>query len=534
MKKSLYVMSIGLLLLALPVLGKSCGSSCQTACQTDSCSSSCSDSCECMVTDKTFLSIRPFFEAASPAKVALVRHEMDELRCGNGSLFQVVPFGGKTMKPWRLGQYFGPSCKQVLNVTEQQADDTDILSAQLGIVTTSGDFVSKFTLNPEQTFAGVGLNYRTHFGCGDENKGFFIDLTLPVYYVRNTVNLCETIINDGGGAADSGYVDSVAAAFQQSSWCFGRIDDCNDTTHVGVSELDIQIGYGWGKEQAFMHSYIGVIVPTGNRVKGHKVFEPIIGWNHNTAIHFGSTLGIELWHSKCKNYDLRYEFAIDSRYFFENTQYRSFNLKNKPWSRYMVVYSNLAQATLADTEGSVQIGTPGINLFTQKVKVQPRFQRTYNTAFALDLDCWLLEGGYNFFTRDEECVRLACPWSQVAGITFERNDAGALVPTDGPALKSLSGLGYTDSVQQIGNQYALVNRVPVADYATNIILEDDLDLSSAQAPCLLSQRLYGAVGYTLDTCWVRTLFGLGAEYEFAGDNAGINRWGVWGKIAFIF
>lgn len=533
MKRNIYIMSIGLLLCALPILGNSCQFSCQTA-GNSSCNDECSDSCSCMVTNKTFLSIRPFFEAASPAKVALVRHEMQEMRTHNGSLFQAVPFGGKTVKPGRMAQYFGPSCKRVLNVTEQQHDDTDILSAQLGIVTNAGDFQSKFSINPEQSFAGVGLNYRTHFGYGDENKGFFIDLTLPIYYVRNLVNLCETIINNGDGAKDSGYVDSVEAAFKQPSWCFGRIDDCNDTTKFGASELDIQVGYGWGKDQAFMHSYIGVLIPTGNRVEAHKVFEPIIGWDHNTAVHFGSTLGIELWHSKCKNYSIWYEFAIDSRYFFENKQYRTFNLKNKPWSRYMMVYSNLAQATLADAQGDVQLGTPGINLFTQKVKVQPRYQRTYNTAFALDLDCWLLEGGYNFFTRDEECVRLACPWSQVAGVTFAKNNDGVLVPTDGPALKALRGIGYTNSVQQIGNDYAGINDKPVANYADNIIVADDLDLSSAQAPCLLSQRLYGSVGYTLDTCWVRTLFGLGGEYEFAGNNMGINRWGMWGKVAFIF
>lgn len=466
---------------------------------------------------------------------------MQEMRSRNRSLFQAVPFGGKTDKPERLAWYFGPSCKRVLIVSEQQAADTDILSGQLNIVTQNGDFVSKFCLSPVQTFAGIGFNYRTHFGCKDENKGFFIDLTLPVYYVRNLMNLEEVILNNGGGPATTDNVGSVKEAFRQDAWCFGKIDDCCDISHVGASEIDAQIGYGWGREQAHMHSYIGVLIPTGNKVEGRKVFEPIIGWNHNTGFHFGNSLGIRLWHDPCKDRSIWYEFAIDSRYFFENTQRRSFDLKNKPWSRYMMVYRNQAQAAEADTACTggdiplgMAIGTPGINLFTQEVKVAPRFQRTYNTAFAIDLTDWTLEGGYNFFTRDQECVKLSCPWERIAGIICERNADGIFVPVDGPALKSLLGCGQTDSVQMIGNNFNNNNATPLANYAQNIITENDIDFSSAEAPCLLSQRLYGSVGYSINGCKLRTLLGLGGEYEFAGDNTGINRWGAWGKVAFIF
>ncbi len=497
--------------------------------------------CECKITSKSFASIRPFFEAASPAKIALIRKEMQELRSKNGSLFQAVPFGGKTVKPERLAWYFGPSCKRVLLVSEQGAPGTDILSEQLNIVTQNGNFESKFCLSPVQSFAGVGFNYRTHFGCKDQNKGFFIDVTLPIYYVRNLMNLEEAIINNGGGPATTDNVGSVKEAFLQEAWCFGRIDDCCDTSHVGASEIDAQIGYGWGREQAHMHSYIGVLIPTGNKVEGCKVFEPIIGWNHNTGFHFGSSFGIRLWHDPCKDRSIWYEFAVDSRYFFENTQRRSFDLKCKPWSRYMMVYCNEAQAAEANTacnDGNLPlglaIGTPGINLFTQEVKVCPRFQRTYNTAFAIDLTDWTLEGGYNFFTRDQECVKLACSWEKIAGIVLERDANGCFVPVDGPALKSLLGCGQTDSVQTIGNDFGGINRKPFADYAQNIITADDLDLSSAEAPCLLSQRLYVSVGYSIDSCRLRTLLGIGGEYEFSGDNSGINRWGTWGKVAFIF
>lgn len=542
MKKLLCLLYIGMLCSA-PLMQARC-SPCddKVSCKSTNCYDCTSaDRCKCAVTSKSFLSIRPFFTAASPAKLALVRKEMQELHINNGHMFQAVPFGGKTTDEEGLAWYFGPSCKRILTVSADPATNPDIIADNLGIYTQNGEFESTFCLSPEQTFAGLGLNYRTHFGCADENRGFFLDVTLPVYYVKNLMNLCEQISNNGDGSLNEGGPANVTQAMKQPSWCAGRIDDCNDTTETGVSELDIQVGYGWGREQAHMHSYLGVIIPTGNKVNGHKLFEPIIGWNHNTAVHFGSSFGIQLWHDECNDRTLWYELAIDSRYFFENEQCRSFDLKCKPWSRYMQIYENRAQAQEAadlcnpiSTDAGRTLGSPGINLLTQRVKVLPRFQRTYNTAFALDLRCWTLEGGYNFFTRDAECVRLECPWDQIAGVSKARQNDGTYVATDGPALKAIQGCGFTNNVQTIGDNFDGLNDVDITDYAENIITEKDLDLSSAEAPCMLSNRFYGAVGYSMDRYRFRMLIGLGGSYEFSADNSGIERWGGWAKIAFIF
>lgn len=543
MKKHLYLLSIALLVCSGLAVQKSYADSGSSCCSTNACDN---DSCECKVTGKTFLSMRGFFDdPTAPPKLSLIRQATQELQENNGSLFQVVPFGGKTINSKQLAWYFGPSCKRELNVKSQvNADNpalTDILAQQLGIYTTNGDFESKFCLSPEQKFAGVGFNYRTHFLCKDENRGFFLDVTLPVYSVENKMNLSEEVINNGGGVLVAGGPANVTEAFKQSSWNFGRIDDCCKMRKTGVSMLDIQLGYGWGKEQAHMHSYLGVIIPTGNKVSSRQVFEPIIGWNHHTAIHFGSSFGIKLWENECGDRSIWYELAIDSRYFFENEQCRTFDLKGKPWSRYMTVYANQAQAQQAadlcggvTTDAGLVLGTPGVNIFTQPVKVLPRFQRTYNTAFVVDLGDLTLEGGYNFFSRDQECVKLACPWEQLVGITTQRQADGTYIATDGPALKAvLDGCGVTNGAQTIGNNLPGENNL-LANYRQSIITADQIDFSSAEAPCLLTHWIYGAIGYTID-CWgVRTLIGLGAGYEFSSDNAGVDRIGGWAKVGVIF
>lgn len=538
MKKSLYLLGIALLIcsgLSVQTSYADCNT-CETTCSYDC------NSCECEVTAKSFFSMRGFFDdPTSPAKVSLIRQAVQELPTRNGSLVQVVPFGGKTRNDKQLAWYFGPSCKRVLHVAANPARNPDILSENLGIYTQNDEFESNFCLSPEQKFAGVGFNYRTHFLCKDENRGFFLDVTLPVYSVENKMNLAEDVTNTGGGVLVAGGPANVTEAFKQPSWNFGRINDCCKMRKTGVSMLDIQLGYGWGKDQAHMHSYLGVLIPTGNKVTSEYVFEPIIGWNHHTAIHFGSSFGIKLWENECGDRSIWYELAIDSRFFFENEQCRTFDLKGKPWSRYMTVYANRAQAVEASnlcTGGNVDqgtvLGTPGVNIFTQRVKVQPRFQRSYNTAFVVDLGDLTLEGGYNFFSRDSECVKLACPWEELVGITTQRQSDGTFVATDGPALKdAIQACGFTNGAQTIGKPF-LGSSEPVANYADNIITVDQIDFSSAEAPCLLSHWIYGSVGYTIDCGCVRTLLGLGAGYEFSGDNAGADRLGAWAKVAVIF
>ena len=70
--------------------------------------------------------------------------------------------------------------------------------------------------------------------------------------------------------------------------------------------------------------------------------------------------------------------------------------------------SNHPNPTLAGT-----YSTPGINVFTQPLEVTPRFLFNMLTSIVFS-DCgFQAEVGYNFWARQSECVKLACPWQQV-------------------------------------------------------------------------------------------------------------------------
>jgi len=72
------------------------------------------------------------------------------------------------------------------------------------------------------------------------------------------------------------------------------------------------------------------------------------------------------------------------------------------------------------------------------------------------------------------------------------------------------------------------------DYKYNVIKESDLDLVSASSPCVITHTVYVAGGYTFDYDYP-TFFTAGGSYEFnKGNNAGVERWAIWGKLGFSF
>ena len=132
------------------------------------------------------------------------------------------------------------------------------------------------------------------------------------------------------------------------------------------------------------------------------------------------------------------------------------------------------------------------------------------------------EIGYNFFTRDAECVKLASCWK-------ER-----------PALKAINqGAGFTNSLQTI-NRWTIseeagdIQPLPVASYDLNLIKECDLDLESAAHPGFITHTFYGSFLWRWDDIKYPCLVGIGGSYEYCDDNIGLSRWLGWAKFGFSF
>jgi len=502
----------------------------------------CND-CDCNIIGHSFFSCKPLYQSASPERVTLFHdrvhaREMD----GWAGAIQLEIFGSKTKNPSQLAAFFGPSCKTQYTVTSANTtcDAIDFINnspterdivAQFFNIYFRGPrvFESTFCLDPEQTMVGVGISYKQGVYERYNGKWFWIELSSPLTHVKNQMCIHETIKADGE-LLSLDCVGSISEAFRQSTWNYGRIDPCCNHTETKFADLELKVGYEWLKNDCcFMESYIGALIPTGNRVTSRILFEPIIGHNKHPGILTGSSGIFEWWRNEEKNCYAEFAFDWNCLYLFEKVEMRSFDLNGRPWSRYMPVYRSEAEALQAAdlvaqerVEESILLYTPGINVFTKPLCIKPGFAHTFNTAFLLTCKNVQGEVGYNIFARNTECVRLACCWEE------------------GPALKSIEGRGYTidPRVQTIDN--AIVGHsdsrivANVDHYNQNIITECDLDLESAAHPAMIIHTVYGSLGYRWDDRNYPCFIGTGFSYEFASDNAGVDRWVAWLKGGVSF
>ena len=501
------------------------------------------DSCDTEVTSKTYLNVHPLFQSQSPEMVSSFRSDRVHIReDGYHGTVQFVLFGSKSTQDDELARYFFPDGKTSLIVDENFATDSDLFAKHFNIFTNNGDFRSRISIEPSYSVIGLGTHYRQSFWRDeDKDRAFWFSVSTPITRVKTDLNFDEKVLDDGDGPdedANENVVANMKEAFIQKEWMFGKIDSKDSMTKTTLADIELKLGYEWLQtDPCHIESYIGFVIPSGNKPDGEFLFEPVVGRGKHWGVMFGSAYGIEVWKNEEENKNIRIEYNMHSEYLFEKEHIRSFDLKNKPWSRYMEVYANEDQAreasALTDPAKSQNIATPGINVFTQKVDVRPRFSYNINTAFVYTSvyasKGFQGEAGYNFFARQSECVKLSKPWKE------------------GPALKHTLGAGQTNPIRDItGNpllEQTVVNiggteeLVPVKlkNYQDSIIKEEDLDLQSAATPCLLSHTFYGALGYRWDDREYPLFINYGASYTFSrSNNAVVQKWAIWGKYSFSF
>lgn len=483
------------------------------------------------ISGRTFYQIRPEFQSARPERVGLFRQDRAKEESNRWrSSFQVVPFGGKSTRPKELGKYFMFCGKSELDVASQASFGVDInanpnLRDVNALHFNIGDqadqqFRSVISFRPRHSFIGGGLQWRQYLGncpCPDLNLWF--EASTAVMHVRNDMRLEEKIItpkNNRDARQNFCMTEAFcgekpffvsASAFNRvvgQGWKYGKIKGKQSTTKL--SDVELKLGYEWFcDDTTYLEGYFGVVVPVGNKPTAEFVFEPLVG-HHHFGIMWGKAFGMDIY--CCEDTTVRAEFEYNGRYLFSNKHLRSFDIKNKPWSRYMLVRKSEDQFD----------ATEGINVFTREMKVRPRFAHTFNAAFVMKNCDFEGEVGYNMWVRQQDKVELTNPE------TF-KNIAFYGVAADG----QLTG--------DISRAIAIGENFPgtVVGYTTNRTLTtDDIDFNSAAHPCALSHTLYASAGYHIDRCGRPTLVGLGASYEFSGVNTALSRWTVWGKLGMSF
>lgn len=479
----------------------------------------------------TFFTIRPEFLSAHPEKTTMFR-DRALARCdGNGGAIQFVPFGGKSTKSKDLMKYFAP-CPKTELVVDSNGDnllrDIDPLFFGIQLANEESNYQSTIAWRPERTVGGIGITYRQYLGrdCDPACRKWWLEISGPILHVRNKVKLEETNRVVTGTLSDVSN-ENMLEAFKGetnilttgTSFSFGRI---NDESKTGMSKtgavIELKIGYDYYDDECVsIGGYFGLHIPASKKGNGVQMFEAIPGFNQHFGFMTGFLAGAEIWRDCDRSLSL--EVETNHRYFIQNTQTRSFDLKGRKWSRYMFIADKEQPINEGEFQGFAV--EPAINVLTRKMKVHPRYSFDINSGFVYDNDCGFRgEIGYNFYVRQSERVRLKEEWDNnryaVAGLS-----------------------GFVDINDRLAtNQANLISNI--ADLAQNedmditddnvTIRGEQLGLESALHPCVMTNLIYGSLGYHWDDRCYPLFVGLGGSYEISGRNTGLNRWLVWGKF----
>ncbi|MGE0207013.1 MAG: hypothetical protein AB7R69_04145 [Candidatus Babeliales bacterium] len=471
--------------------------------------------------DKSFFTVRPPFQTASPEKESFFYDKVFLRKCGFNGTMQVVPFGGISTKGKDLGFFFSPLPVTPLIVSSETTNiaglpqnfNRDINPVHFNIHYVISDiqfgtFNSLLSFNPQQKAAGFGFTYNQFLHPRDAcEKHWWFEISCPFLWIKNNMRLEENRVLTTGTPLEGtkvNMVDAFKGGTEQTDIKAGKIDGAKN--HAGVADVELKIGYKiLNTKNKQFDVYTGGIMPTGNKPRGEFMFEPVVGNNKHWGIMLGGMIDLEFWSNA--NSSLSFRTHPHGRYLFNNTQTRLIDLKNRPWSRYMLMYANQEAASQG-----ISAVINGTQILLQRLKVHPGFAFTLNNMLRYDHCDLQIEVGYNFYARQAEKLQLKDPWQEGPAVADLRNVFVANV------INRLSNIGNNNA--GAGTPYSNESR----------IREEDLGLFSAAHPCAISHTIFGACGYQWPDLCIPVFASVGGSYEFSALNTVLNRWLVWGKV----
>ncbi len=275
--------------------------------------------------------------------------------------FSITPEVTKTFRPERLTQcLFGDdilTCKNALTIsgsrTQNRVRNQDWLADYFGLPT---DFKSTVHFTPQVNNFLVDINIFT--GFDNWIPGLYVRIHAPLVYTNWDLNIHETIETRGNNNHDPGYFNDAGIPRQQlvqnftafisgrsapqgdnitfQKLQFAKMHPCSRRL-VKIAEVRAAIGYNmWHTETSRVGLNARLAIPTGNRPKADFLFEPIVGNGHHWETGIGISAHLCAWQSKETNEKIDLYLNANIMHLFSTKQKRTFDLKEKPNSRYML------------------------------------------------------------------------------------------------------------------------------------------------------------------------------------------------------
>lgn len=326
----------------------------------------------------------------------------------------------KTFNALSISQnIFGPAllnngCCQAFNVSGSSVTNrssTDLLADNFGLPV---DFQSTVNINPCVTnFIG---DLQGYLRLDRYLNGLYFYIHAPITNTKWNLHVCEDIGNPGEQDYPLGYfgpgtigtanllhsftdyisgqdvptlsgTTPLGASFTESynalEYARFAVSPCGSRTKSGLADLRMWLGYDWFNCERYSLG-IGVIVaaPTGNKPDARYVFNPVIGNGHFWEL--GGLVKADgiFWQNCDGSHRLCGFTQANFTHMFRSQQQRTFDLQDKPLSRYML-------AAQFEPNGSSPFlyGNPLVGETTGSTLSDYRFAGTYAPVANLTTFC---------------------------------------------------------------------------------------------------------------------------------------------------
>lgn len=373
--------------------------------------------------------------------------------------------------------------------TENRNPKKDWLADYFGLPT---DFKSIVRFRPRVN--NVIVEAQSFFGFNGIKKGLYAEIFLPLVYTNWDLNIRESIQNKGENGYAPGYFNAQGVDRNNllpAFTCYmsgNKTSDISNTIFnplqqgkmktkslrtVHCAELRINIGY-----DHFIHSmhHVGIkmqlAAPLGNRPHAEYLFEPIVGNQHHWELGLGLTAHAVVWENETTNEKIDFFIDATANHLFKSHQRRSFDLKQKPNSRYMLAQKMSSSITDNLTGNGInaiaqfdnEVGAI-INLTTYDVNVSVNCQAdvTLYCSYTQRRNYWTF--GYSAWKRGCEKISIKNSnnftektWSikgdaQLFGFIGQQINPGDLplnTPVALSATESAATINYGTNLPKIG------------------------------------------------------------------------------------
>ncbi len=415
---------------------------------------------------------------------------------------QVTPFYQAAIKGEDVGKYFGiGNGRNYFNVGNPATAGTEVENIYLihkydappGVAAAS-TLAGTTVFNPKQEAFGVRLDYFQFMKHPLKNT--FLKISIPIVYVENDMHFK---VDDSVADANSNYLhnffrgDNITQADAQntqSALTHAKIGGRRSS--AGVADVDIAIGYRLvEKENKHLYIHAGLTAPTGTRVTGEWLFEPVYGNGRHVALGWGIDGSIRLW--KKERHWGRLIVALNHRYLFDGTEKRTIPLKSQffPFAHYYLAFEKNKAGLL-----------PAANILTQDFTVRPGNQIDSMIALSFKTKRFLVDLGYNLFFKEGESLTLKNWVDETYAIAFTTRHSGTIQANT------------NDSVIKMNLS--------------------NLDIGGAATPSQLTHKAFGAIGYKFNIDRYPSSIAFGGSYEFATANHELEGYAFWGKFGISF